>query len=159
MADVPLPLDSQTVPSNSNSSEGLNCSSPLTNSLTHSLTNQLTTLTPRMAAISQQPPTLLTAISKLSSRVRLTLQLAFYHQSVCLGAKSLSHSPYVTSSLLRGWVYLLWIGFTFIKCAYCTYSMLLKILPCPLYASPLSVQALQSRSCLSYLSYATTAAW
>jgi hypothetical protein len=36
--------------------------------------------------------------------------------------------------------------------------MLLKILPFTLRASPLSVQALQSRSCLSYVSYATTAA-
>jgi hypothetical protein len=36
--------------------------------------------------------------------------------------------------------------------------MLLKILPSALHASPLSVQALQSRSCLSYVSHATTAA-
>jgi hypothetical protein len=40
-----------------------------------------------------------------------------------------SHSPYVTSSLTRGWVCLLWIGLTFVKCTYRTYSMLLKILP------------------------------
>jgi hypothetical protein len=33
-----------------------------------------------------------------------------------------------------------------------------KILPFPLHTSPLSVQALQSRSCLSYLSYATMGA-
>jgi hypothetical protein len=68
------------------------------------------------------------------------------------------HSPYVTSSLTRGWVCLLWMGFAFVKCMYRTYSMLLKILPFALYTSPLSVQALQIRSCLSYLSYATTAA-
>jgi hypothetical protein len=37
-------------------------------------------------------------------------------------------------------------------------NMLLKILAFALYTSPLSVQALQSRSCLFYLSYATTAA-
>jgi hypothetical protein len=37
-------------------------------------------------------------------------------------------------------------------------SMLLKILPFALYTSPLSVQVLQSRSCLYYVSYATTAA-
>jgi hypothetical protein len=42
---------------------------------------------------------------------------------------------------------------------YRTYSMLLKILPCALHTSPLSVQALQSRSYLSYVSYATTAAY
>jgi hypothetical protein len=40
---------------------------------------------------------------------------------------------------------------------YRTYSMLLKILPFALYTSPLPVQALQSRSCFSYVSYATTA--
>jgi hypothetical protein len=37
----------------------------------------------------------------------------------------------------------------FIKCTYRTYSMLLKILPFALYTSPLSVQTLQSRTCLS----------
>jgi hypothetical protein len=36
--------------------------------------------------------------------------------------------------------------------------MLLRILPFALYRSPLSVQALQSTSCQSYVSYATTAA-
>jgi hypothetical protein len=40
---------------------------------------------------------------------------------------------------------------------YHTYSMLLKIFPSALYTNPLSVQALESTSCLSYLSYATTA--
>jgi hypothetical protein len=52
-----------------------------------------------------------------------------------------SHSPYVTSSLMRGWVCLLWISFAFVKCPYCTYSMQLKIHPCALYTCPLSVQA------------------
>jgi hypothetical protein len=37
--------------------------------------------------------------------------------------------------------------------------MLLEILPYALYISPLSVQALQSRSCLAYLPYEATAAW
>jgi hypothetical protein len=55
------------------------------------------------------------------------------------------HSPYVTSSLTRGWVCLLWTGFAFVKCTYRTYGMLLKFLPFALYSSPLSVQALQSR--------------
>jgi hypothetical protein len=41
---------------------------------------------------------------------------------------------------------------------YRTYGMLLKILPSALYTRHLSVQALQSRLCLSYVSYATTAA-
>jgi hypothetical protein len=46
----------------------------------------------------------------------------------------------------------------FVKRTYRTYSMLLKILPFALYKSPVLVQALQSRSYLSYVSYATTAA-
>jgi hypothetical protein len=68
MVDVPLTLSSLTVPvlqlpaSNSNSSQELNRSSLLTNSITHQLTHS-TTLTPRLAAISHQPPTLLTASS------------------------------------------------------------------------------------------------
>jgi hypothetical protein len=61
------------------------------------------------------------------------------------------HGSYVTSSLTK--------TFAFVKCTYRTYSMLLKILPCALYINPLSAKALQSRSYLSYLSYATTAAW
>jgi hypothetical protein len=47
----------------------------------------------------------------------------------------------------------------FVKCTYRTYSMLLKILPFTLHTNPLQVQALQSRSCLSYLAYATTPTW
>jgi hypothetical protein len=61
--------------------------------------------------------------------------------------------PNLTSSLTRGWICLLWIGFAFFKCMYRTYSMLLKILHCALHASPLSIQALQSRICLSCLCY------
>jgi hypothetical protein len=41
----------------------------------------------------------------------------------------------------------------FVKWTYRTYDMLLKILLFALYTSPLPVQALQSRSCLSYLCY------
>jgi hypothetical protein len=33
------------------------------------------------------------------------------------------HSSYVTSSLTRGWICLLWIGFAFVKCAYRTHSI------------------------------------
>jgi hypothetical protein len=58
-----------------------------------------------------------------------------------------SHSPYVISSLTGRWICL----------AFCSYSMLLKILPFALYTCPLSAQALQSRSCLSYIFYATMA--
>jgi hypothetical protein len=60
------------------------------------------------------------------------------------------------SSLTRGWACLLWIYLAFFNCTYHTYSTLLKILP-------LSVEALQSRSCICYLkqrsqsqSYCTT---
>jgi hypothetical protein len=52
---------------------------------------------------------------------------------------------------MRGWICLLRISFAFVKCTYRTYSMLLNILPCALHTSLLSVQALQSRSCISYL--------
>jgi hypothetical protein len=41
----------------------------------------------------------------------------------------------------------------FVKCTFRTYNMLLKILPFALHTSPMSVQALQSISCLSYVSY------
>jgi hypothetical protein len=58
------------------------------------------------------------------------------------------NSPYLTSSLTIGWACPLWIWLAFVKCTYRTYSLLLKILPCALYTSSLSVQALQSRSCL-----------
>jgi hypothetical protein len=69
-----------------------------------------------------------------------------------------SHRPYVTSSLMSGEVCLLWMGFTFVEWTCSTYTMLLKILPCALYASALLVQALQSWSCLSYSSYTITGA-
>jgi hypothetical protein len=46
--------------------------------------------------------------------------------------------PYVTSSLACRWVCLLWIGFAFVKRTYRIYSILLKVLPCALYTSPLS---------------------
>jgi hypothetical protein len=68
------------------------------------------------------------------------------------------HSPYVTSTLTRRWGWLLWTCLAFIKCAFRMCSMLLEILAFELYTSPLSVQALPSRSCLSYVSYATTTA-
>jgi hypothetical protein len=79
-------------------------------------------------------------------------KLSIYRQSVRLGVV-----PCVTFSLTTIWVFHLWIGFTFVKCTYSTYSMLLSTLSCALYTSPMSAQALHSRSCLSYLSYTTTA--
>jgi hypothetical protein len=40
----------------------------------------------------------------------------------------------------------------FVKCTFRTFSMVLKILPFAVHASPPSVQDLQSRSCTSYVS-------
>jgi hypothetical protein len=76
-------------------------------------------------------------------RVRATLRLAVYRQSVRLSAKPLEvhdqiyifllqlnpccRNPYGTSTLTRGLVCLLWIGFAFFKFTYRTYNMLLKI--------------------------------
>jgi hypothetical protein len=70
---------------------------------------------------------------------------------ICFQLNNCGHSPNVTSSLTRGWVCLLRVGFVFVKCTYRTYNTLLNILPCALYTSRVAVQALQSRSCLSYL--------
>jgi hypothetical protein len=62
----------------------------------------------------------------------------------------LGNGPYVTSSLTIRWVCLLWVclwsslHFAYITC-YC------KILPFALHTSPLSVQALESRSWVSYI--------
>jgi hypothetical protein len=47
----------------------------------------------------------------------------------------------------------------FVKCKFRTYNMILKILIFTLHTTALSVLALQSRSCLTYVSCATTAAW
>jgi hypothetical protein len=115
-------------------------------------------------------PSWLAKFSQLTKlKVEVTLRLA-YRQSVHLGVRLLEghdqrifqlnfsgNNYHVTSSLTRRWVCLLWIGFAFVKCTYRTYRMLLKILPFALCESPLSVQALQSRSCLTYVAYATTA--
>jgi hypothetical protein len=65
------------------------------------------------------------------------------------------NSAYVTSSLTRRRVSLLWICLV-IRQMYV--SHVTENSSFCIVWSPLSVQALQSRSCLSYLSYATTAA-
>jgi hypothetical protein len=61
------------------------------------------------------------------------------------------NSPNVTSSLTRRLDCRLWICLAFFKCTYCTYRILLKILPFTLYLSLMTVKALQSRSCNSDL--------
>jgi hypothetical protein len=76
-------------------------------------------------------------------------------RDLSLQLNACGHSPYATSTLTRGWICLLWICSAFVKCKFRTYSMILKILSYALYASPLSVQALESRSCISCLSYST----
>jgi hypothetical protein len=59
------------------------------------------------------------------------------------------NSPYVTSSLTRRWVCLLWICLTFRQVYISDINRLLKSLTFALHSSPLSVQALQSRQCLT----------
>jgi hypothetical protein len=99
----------------------------------------------------------------------VTLRLPVYRQSVRLG---LNHLRLTTRDLVfqlnLAFIVLTWhplcldvfasyiYAWRFVKCTYRTYGVLLKILP--FARSPLSVQALQDRSCLSYVSYATTAA-
>jgi hypothetical protein len=71
---------------------------------------------------------------------------------------SYGNRPYVTSSLTRRWGCLLWICLAFRQLYLSHITCYWKFLPFAFYTSPLSVQALQSRSCLYYVSYATTAA-
>jgi hypothetical protein len=92
----------------------------------------------------------------LKIKVKVTLRLAIYRQSDRLGqVNPCGHSPYVTSSLTRSWVCVLRICLAFRQMYV---SHILKMLSFALYTSLLSVRALQSRACLSYVSYATTAA-
>jgi hypothetical protein len=130
--------------------------------------------TPKPTAVSLLHTIYVYTIWCLTLQVRVTLRLAVYRKPVHLGAKPLEvHDQ-------REFIFFNWTlavialvqhpllredGFAsyehvwaFVKCTYRTYSMLLKILSCAIYTSPLSVQALQSRLCLSYVSYATTAA-
>jgi hypothetical protein len=74
---------------------------------------------PRLAAISHQPPTLLSLVSKLSHN------------------QNQSQSYFTTGSLLpissswcqAPWGPLLWIGLTFVKCTYCTWLWGMPFLP------------------------------
>jgi hypothetical protein len=97
----------------------------------------------KLAAISHQPPTLLTAACTQSC---FTIGGLLSSSSSWRQAPSTSrpetishlnpcgHSPYVTSSLTTGCVCLSWIDFASVS--HRTYSMLLKI-PFALYISPL----------------------
>jgi hypothetical protein len=78
---------------------------------------------------------------RFKAKVRVTLWLAVYRQSVRLGDKLLEthdhrfffqlnhccYSSYETSSLTRRRVCILWYAWTFIRCTYRTYGMLLNI--------------------------------
>jgi hypothetical protein len=105
------------------------------------------------------------------SKVKDALWLTVYRQSAHLGLKRLEtrNQRFFFSKWTLA-VIVLWnifsdekMGFSyeyawpFVKCMYRTYSMLSKIFPFALYTSSVSVQALQSRSCLPYVFYATTA--
>jgi hypothetical protein len=70
------------------------------------------------------------------SPLKITTRNFFFQLNPC------GHNPYVTSSLTRAWVSPLWVGLTFVKYTYRTYSMLLKILAFALYTSLLTVQVL-----------------
>jgi hypothetical protein len=93
-------------------------------------------------------------------RVKVTLRLAVYCQSFHLGYKPLEDHDQIIFNWTLAVIVLMWYplwredGFVsyeyaslFVKCTYRTYRMLLKILPCALHTCPLSVQALQLRSC------------
>jgi hypothetical protein len=78
----------------------------------------------------------------------------FFQPSPC------GDSPYEIYSLTRRWGFILWICLAFrhalrIALIACYWKFFFLHYTC---TGPLSVQALQSRSCLSYVSYATTAA-
>jgi hypothetical protein len=65
---------------------------------------------------------------------------------------TLAAIAYVTSSLTRRCVCLLWICLAFVTCTFDAYGMLLNLLPFTLHTSSLSVKAFYSRLCLSYVS-------
>jgi hypothetical protein len=81
----------------------------------------------------------------ISNQFVLALNTSSSWPEIFFATEPLQASSYVTSSLTRGLVCLLWISFDFVKCTYRTYSMLLEIRPFALCTSPLLVQDLQSR--------------
>jgi hypothetical protein len=112
----------------------------------------------------------------IGHRGRVNLRLVFCRKSFHLNVKHLETYDHSGFCFFFNWPlaviilmeHPLWreYGFVsyeyawpFVKCTYRTYNMLLKIFPFALYTCPMSIQALQCRSCLYYLSYATTAAY
>jgi hypothetical protein len=104
-----------------------------------------------------------------TAQVKVTLRLAVYRQSVRIGVKPLEtqrfffqrnswgDSPYVTPSLTIRWVCHLWICLDHRQVYIWHIYHVIENSFFALHTSPLSVQALQSRACLSRVSYATTA--
>jgi hypothetical protein len=106
-------------------------------------------------------------------RVRVTLWIVVYRQSVRLGTETLvdhyqrfflfqlnpcGHSPYVTSSLMRGWICLLWICLALSSVRITHTACYWKFFLLHYIQVLCQSRLLQSWSCLSYLSYATMAA-
>jgi hypothetical protein len=124
----------------------------------------------QMLCISRRSPPCWPIRWRPQVRVKFTLRLSVYRQSVRLGANPLeTHNQRFSSQNLRSWslcnilpdqktTFSHEYTCPFVKCTCSTYSIILKILPFALYTSPMSVQALQSTLCLSHVSYDTTAA-
>jgi hypothetical protein len=113
--------------------------------------------TPAIRIPSSLPPmTCRAKLTGLKVKVKVNLQLVVYCQSVRLsiGPLETHDQRFFFRWTLVSYEY----AWSFVKCTFCTCSMLLKILWFALHTSPLTIQALQSRSCLSYVSYATGAA-
>jgi hypothetical protein len=105
MADVPLTLGSRIIPvaqlsaSKSNSSQGLNCSSPLT----HSLTNQLALLH-CTNSVKSQSQSYFTAgtLPPISSPWRQA-PWDSRHSNFIFQLNTCDYRPYVIFSMTRGW--------------------------------------------------------
>jgi hypothetical protein len=104
---------------------------------------------------------------KVKFKVKITLWLAVYRQSVCLGVRplktqeqkffqlnSFDNSPYVTSSLTRRWVFSYEYAWPFVKCTFHLYNVIEKSSFCTVYKSSVSPDfAKQIMSILLILCY------
>jgi hypothetical protein len=129
-ADIPLPLGSWTIP-------GLNYQFLIATThknwtsavhwLNKSVTHQPTQLD-WLTSLQSQSYIMTGSLPPISSswcqapwgswpEVSASPSLTYFQLNSC------GCSPYVTSSLMREWGCLLWMGFTFVKCTHCTYSI------------------------------------
>jgi hypothetical protein len=145
-ADIRLSLGSRTVPD-----------------LSYQLLKQhlTTTATQQFSNSPIQQPTQMPAI-----KIKVTLWLAVYRQSVHLGAEPLEYHDqrFCFFNWILAIIVLMWhredrfvsyeYAWPLVKCTYRTYGMLSQILLFELFTS----QDLQSKSCLSYVSHAPTEA-